>query len=69
MDSFLKLKSEFDNLVSKIKIPGQEVSFLMSSIFPFLSKKDFFFSRGEKHNMKEIVNGEDRRRKQMKINY
>lgn len=26
MDSFLKLKSEFDNLVSKIKIPGSEVS-------------------------------------------
>ncbi|CRL08725.1 CLUMA_CG021318, isoform A [Clunio marinus] len=24
MDSFLKLKSEFDNLVSKIKIPGSE---------------------------------------------
>lgn len=37
MDSFMKLKSEFDNLVSKIKIPGQEVSwqtlFSQSSIF------------------------------------
>lgn len=26
MDSILKLKSEFDNLVAKIKIPGAEVS-------------------------------------------
>lgn len=40
MDSFLKLKSEFDNLVSKIKIPGQEgVSFsyvIHFFLFPFL---------------------------------
>jgi hypothetical protein len=26
MDSILKLKSEFDSLVAKIKIPGAEVS-------------------------------------------
>ncbi|KAG5676946.1 hypothetical protein PVAND_006740 [Polypedilum vanderplanki] len=32
MDSFLKLKSEFDNLVSKIKIPGAETR--MTSIDP-----------------------------------
>ena len=45
MDSFLKLKSEFDNLVSKIKIPGQEgVSFLMSSIF-FLSLPEDIFGK------------------------
>jgi hypothetical protein len=28
MDSILKLKSEFDSLVAKIKIPGAEVSFV-----------------------------------------
>lgn len=41
MDSFLKLKSEFDNLVSKIKIPGSEVSFRLSYVihfFPFGSR-------------------------------
>lgn len=27
MDSILKLKSEFDSLVAKIKIPGAEVSY------------------------------------------
>lgn len=32
MDSILKLKSEFDNLVSKIKIPGAEVSEIYENI-------------------------------------
>jgi hypothetical protein len=36
MDSFLKLKSEFDNLVSKIKIPGADVSeFFLTDLLAF----------------------------------
>lgn len=66
MDSFLKLKSEFDNLVSKIKIPGSEVSFLvslMSSIFSFR----FSPRRRWSHNTKKIVNGVDTRTKRFSI--
>lgn len=33
----MKLKSEFDNLVSKIKIPGQEVSENLLPSHPFFS--------------------------------
>lgn len=42
MDSFLKLKSEFDNLVSKIplKIPGSEVRLSLKLPF-FLIKFSF----------------------------
>lgn len=60
MDSFLKLKSEFDNLVSKIKIPGSEVSwnlYLVSSIFSFFVVE---------HNMMKVVNGVDRRTNEIK---
>lgn len=42
----MKLKSEFDNLVSKIKIPGQEVSFCAI----FLCHPFFSLSHGEKEN-------------------
>lgn len=35
MDSLFKFKAEFDNLVSKIKLPGQEVSKNYSKIWKF----------------------------------
>jgi hypothetical protein len=54
MDSFLKLKSEFDNLVSKIKIPGQEgVSYLFVSyvihFFSLLLALSFFSEGKAQH--------------------
>ena len=57
----MKLKSEFDNLVSKIKIPGSEVSFARQFSYVI-----HFFLKGISLNTKEIVDGVGRRR--MKLN-
>lgn len=55
----MKLKSEFDNLVSKIKIPGSEVSFWR---FSYVIHFFLCHLNGEK-----IENGVDRRRHKLVV--